>query len=84
MSIDNNKVFPLLAGKKAMIYDSYYLIFGLSEIRIKLYEKILYSNFGNSNGHFDSLKHNADVLLGIKDSKEVKMTNYEIYSLSFE
>lgn len=36
-----------------MTYDSYYILFGNAEMRIRTGERILFSNYGMSSGYFD-------------------------------
>lgn len=51
-------------GRRPITYDDYYLIFGNSEIRLRSQEKIIFSNFGISNGYYASRGKNVSILLG--------------------
>lgn len=53
-----------LSDKKSIVYDEYYIIFGNSELRIKSQENKIFSNFGISNGFYNSNGFKVDVLLG--------------------
>jgi hypothetical protein len=46
---------------------------GNSEIRLKSQNKKVYSNFGVSNGYFDSKGEKVDILLGSGGAREVEM-----------
>lgn len=71
ISLTNSKVFRCCENKKSVGYDSYYIIFGNSEIRIKSLEKKVFSNFGIGNGFYASNGLKADVLLGMSSEREV-------------
>ena len=49
---------------KGMIYDKYYIIFGNAEIRIKVGENKVFSNFGISNSFFNHKNDKIFDLLG--------------------
>jgi hypothetical protein len=55
LSLTNRKYFTLLEhNRRAITYDEYYIIFGNSEIRLKSLENRVFSNFGISNGYYNS------------------------------
>ena len=64
MSLTNQKTFPLLEGKRAVTYDTYFFIFGNSEIRIKHGEFKVFSNFGIAQGHYTPKGSTVKDLLG--------------------
>lgn len=64
ISLTNRKLFPLKIDKKAVRYDSQYLIFGNSELRVSPHDRKIYSNLGISNAHFTAQKESVGTLLG--------------------
>ena len=84
MSITNQKVFPVIEGKLAMIYDHHHLIFGNSEIKIRSGESKLLSNFGINNGFFNSKGGCVDDLLGEGKARETEIEGYEVHQVIFE
>ena len=64
IALNNRKVFPLINGKKSVTYDSFFLIIGNSEIRLKNQEWKVFSNFGIANSFFNSLGCGVNDLLG--------------------
>jgi hypothetical protein len=82
MSLTKEKTFFCQEGKRAITYDDYYIIFGNSELRIKSLENKMFSNFGISNGFYNSNNFKVDVLLGDSE-REVDLDAYEVYQLHF-
>lgn len=73
----NRKVTP-----KAMIYDTYNINFGNSDIRMKWTDpnkQELFSNFGVSNGYYNNRGFKVDALLGEGDRRETSFENFEVY-----
>ena len=64
MSLTNHKTFPLLEGKKSVTYDTYFFIFGNSEIRIKHGEFKVFSNFGIAQASYIPNGSSVKDLLG--------------------
>ena len=62
-------------------YDSYFLIFGNSEIRIRAQEKKVYSNFGITASTFDPEGLSYKEFLGTEGGNEVEIESYEIYQI---
>jgi len=56
-------------------YDDYYIIFGNSEIRLKSLELSVFSNFGISNGFYESKGKGVEALL-CNGSREVEIETY--------
>lgn len=55
ISLTNEKYFTLVKpNTRAITYDDFYIIFGNSELRLKCLENRLFSNFGISNGYYNS------------------------------
>jgi hypothetical protein len=69
ISLTNDQSYSLAESKtegktnRGMLYDKNYCIYGNAEIRIKFGEKKIFSNFGISNGYFDSRKKKINDLL---------------------
>ena len=64
MSLNNRRSFPVIPGKRSVSYDTFFLIIGNSEIRLKNQEWKVFSNFGNENSFYDSYGCGVDELLG--------------------
>ena len=64
MSLTNKLSFELTPGKRSVTYDTYFLIFGNSEIRIKHGEWKVFANFGIANGFYMPNGGNVNDLLG--------------------
>ena len=70
MSLDNDESYTLHRTKanekvvfRGMMYDEFYVIFGNAEIRIKIGENKVFSNFGINNGFFDTKGKKRGALL---------------------
>ena len=64
MSLNNRRSFPVIPGKKSVSYDTFFLIIGNSEIRLKNQEWKVFSNFGIANSFYDSNGYGVNELLG--------------------
>ena len=65
-----------------MIYDTYNINFGNSDIRMKWTDpnkQELFSNFGVSNGYYNNRGFKVDALLGEGDRRETSFENFEVY-----
>ena len=67
-----------------MNYDSYFLIYGNSELRVKSGERRLYSNFGVNSAYFNSRGQSVNAMLGEGKTNDVELVNYEIHELIWE
>lgn len=65
-----------MAGKKAVRYDSHFLIFGNNEISIQGKDRKVFSNFGVNNASFDARQEGVGTILGEGKQKEVKIVNF--------
>ena len=70
VSLDNDESYTLHRTKanekvvfRGMMYDEFYVIFGNAEIRIKIGENKVFSNFGINNGFFDTKGKKRGALL---------------------
>lgn len=66
ISLTNQKYFELdrtNPASRVVAYDQFYLIFGNSELRIKAWERCVFSNFNILNKHFDSKGYDVEILL---------------------
>lgn len=69
-------------NRRAVTYDDFYIIMGNSEVRIKSQDEMLFSNFGISNGYFNTKGEKVGVLMGGGASeRELPMEGYECYEL---
>ena len=55
-----------------MIYDTFFVIYGNAEIRIKTGFKTVFSNFGVSNAYFNNGGDKIDKFLNEGDKREVE------------
>ena len=65
-----------------MVYDSYFIIFGFSEIRLKLNERKVGSNLGAARHSFRTNERSAKILLGIEE-KEMDVEQFEVHQVYF-
>ena len=84
MSLTNMKIYPLSPGKRSVTYDTYFLIFGNSEIRIKHGEFKVFANFGIANGFFIPNGDNVKDILGAGKEREVKIIGFEDFQVFFD
>ena len=84
LSLSNRLVFPLWAGKRSVTFDSFFLIFGNSEVRLKHGEWKVFCNFGIANGFFNAQGATVNELLGEGKEREVKISAYEVHRVLFE
>ena len=63
--------------------DTYFIIIGSSELRLKYTEKKFFSNFGVANGTFEANGFTKQQFLGIQEPNisEVEFQTYEIYTI---
>ena len=59
------------------------MIFGNSELRVKVGDRKLFSNFGILNAFFDNGKDKVHQLLGEGNQNEVPTLNYEIHHIKW-
>jgi hypothetical protein len=64
MSLNNRKSFPVISGKRTVSYDTFFLIIGNSEIKLKNNERKVFSNFGIASSFFNSYGCGVNELLG--------------------
>lgn len=82
VALNNRKAFPLLANKKSVTYDSFFLIIGNSEIRLKNQEWKVFSNFGIANSFFNNMGSGVNDLLGEGPAvREVAIVNFEVFKI---
>ena len=79
ISVTNDRSYPLNQkqpnGKitfRGMIYDTYYMIYGNAEIRIKQGLKTVFSNFGVNNSFFDHKGAKIHDLFNEGEKREVE------------
>lgn len=82
-SLTESKVFRVIPGKKAVVWDDYYMIFGSSDLRLKTGELRLFSNFGINSSNYNSEGYTYKVLLG-DEEREVDIDTYEIFQIKFK
>jgi hypothetical protein len=71
VSVSNNQSYTLFSKKvgdnktpqRGMVYDSFYIIYGNAEIRIKTGHKTVFSNFGVSSAFYNSRGDKIDRFL---------------------
>ena len=92
-SITNRKSYIPKAGienYKSIRSDEIYLIFGNSELRIKLKEMDVYCRIGSLHGYFESEEYEPEMLVGpaedwIKNENATSpLKGYELFSVEFE
>jgi hypothetical protein len=66
--------------RSSISYDDYYLIFGNSEICIKVNDMHVLSNFAIQARHFNSKSRDVAFFLGSSE-REVEMKIFEIYQV---
>ena len=67
-----------------MIYDTFFAIYGNADIRIKTGFKTVFTNFGVSNGYFNSRGDKVDRFLNEGEKREVEFEFCEFYQVVFE
>ena len=67
-----------------MIYDTFFAIYGNAEIRVKTGFKTVFTNFGVSNGYFNSRGDKVDRFLNEGEKREVEFEFCEFYQVIFE
>ena len=84
ISMTNKTTFTLReVNKNATIYDKLFIIFGNSEIRIRVLEAKVFSNFNIVNSFYNPKGHKVHSILGEGLAREVKTESYEIHQLVF-
>ena len=71
-SIDEKEYYPCTNPLKAINEGNYYIVFGSAELMISPEKQHIYSNFGNSTGHYASKGKNYTNLLKEGESQESK------------
>lgn len=66
-----------------MVYDKYYTIFGNSELRLKLSDREIYSNFSVNNAYFNNREFTVGTLLGEGNNRQTKLESMEVYQIIF-
>ena len=66
-----------------MTYDTFFLIIGNSEIRLKQGEEKVFCNFGINNGHYNAKGSSVDDLLGEGKDRETPIAGYEVHHVEF-
>jgi hypothetical protein len=69
--------------RSTISYDDYYIIFGNSEICIKVNDMHVLSNFAIQARHFNSKNRDVNFFLG-DTKREAEMKIYEIYQVLTE
>jgi len=64
-------------------YDTFFLIIGNSEIRLKQGEEKVFCNFGINNGHYNAKGSSVDDLLGEGKDRETPIAGYEVHHVEF-
>jgi hypothetical protein len=67
-----------------MVYDSYFLIFGNTELRIKTGEKTVFSNFGIMRFYYNSRGKKVQDLICEEGTRETGIQSNEIYQILFD
>jgi hypothetical protein len=88
VSLNNGEVFRLnpQGGKitpRGMVHDKYYIIFGNSELRLKVADREVYSNFGVNNSYFNNRGLAVDALLGEGSNRQTTFESMEMYEVKF-
>lgn len=90
ISITNNEAYLLKKpdGKsksipRSMVYDPFFIIFGNAEIRIRLHESTVFSNFGIPSSYFESRGKKVNDLLCMGNGRDADLVSYEIYQIIF-
>jgi hypothetical protein len=84
MSLTNNKVYPLIEGKRSLIYDPFGLIFGNSEMCLKHKGDKIFCNFGIQLGFYNAKGSSPHDMLGNGRERETKIFGYEVYRVLFK
>ena len=84
MSLWSHRTFEILANKKPVTYDDYFIIFGNSELRLKSQETKFFSNFGINNAYFNAEGCKVDAFLGEGTLRELNFEAYEFYTLDLQ
>lgn len=67
-----------------MTYDTFFLIFGNSELRLKHGEAKFFTNFGIANSFYESNGEKYTVLSGESSQREEPLDNFEIFKVHFK
>ena len=69
---------------KLTVHDDFFILFGNSELKIKVHETKIESNLGIVYKYFDTGSHkNPKVLFGVEEKSTI-LECYEIYQVSFK
>jgi len=66
-----------------MTYDDFFFIYGNSEMRIRMGDNKLFSNFGMNGGSFESRGDSVGSYIGSNTNRETKFVTYEVYEIIF-
>jgi len=83
VSMTNSTVYRCQQGRRSMTYDDFFLIYGNSEMRIRMGDNKLFSNFGLNGGYFESRGDNVDIYIGSNTNRETYFVTYEVYEIIF-
>lgn len=94
VSVTNDLSFPLLEQNqrpesnritfRGMTYDTFYVIFGNAEMRIRTGEKRVFSNFGISSSYYNNGGKRVNSFLNEGDQREVDFEFSEYYQVFFD
>ncbi len=80
LSLTAQKSFELLPGKKSVSYDTFFLIFGNSELRLKHADTTFFTNFGIANSFYNHRGEKHTVLTGGEPNcREEVIETYEVF-----
>ena len=67
-----------------MIYDTFFVIYGNAQLRIKTGFKTVFSNFGVSNSYYNARGDKVNKFLNEGEKREVQFEHCEFYQVVFE
>lgn len=88
ISLKDKELFKLNAPReklipRGMVNDKFYIIFGNSELRLKLSDREIYSNFSVNNAYFNNRGFTVDTLLGEGKNRTTTLESLEFYEIVF-
>ena len=69
---------------RAAIYDRFFIIFGNAEIRIKINEDLVFSNFAINNAYYNNEKDGVNAILNNENKRESPIIGYEVFQVFFK
>lgn len=84
VSMTNSTVYRCQQGRRSLTYDDFFLIYGNSEMRIRMGESKLFSNFGMNGGSFESRGDSVSSYIGPNTNRETGFETYEVFEVIFK